>query len=106
MALNITVKGKSLECDVADELTIYTANEYRDIFIEHLPNVNKIIVDLGAVTEIDSAGLQLLIALKNLAPAHNVEFVHHNATALEAIELAGLAGQFDDAVVIASGARS
>lgn len=104
MALNVKLKGKSLDCEITEELTIYTVNEYRDIFIEHLPNVNKIIIDLGSVTEVDSAGLQLLVAIKNLTPAHKIEFVHHNATVLETIELSGLAGQFDDAVVIATGA--
>lgn len=106
MGLHIERHDQTLHCKVSEELTIYRVNEYRDLLVEHMLVANEIILDLDSVTEIDSAGLQLLIAIKNLMPTHRVEIIHHNASVLEAIELSGLAGRLDDVVVIAPGASS
>jgi len=49
------------------ELTIYTASEWRDRLINELAGNDDIRLDLAEVSEIDSAGLQLLLAVQRQA---------------------------------------
>ncbi len=83
-----------------DELSIYTANELKEKIIEMLPSTQALNIDLSKVTEMDSAGLQLLFSLKEQLPDHQIVFKNHSPAVLEVLETCGLAGYFDDAVVI------
>ncbi len=49
------------------ELTIYTACEWRDRLINEMAGNDDIQVELAEVSEIDSAGLQLLLAMQRQA---------------------------------------
>lgn len=53
------------------EMTIYQAAELKQAFAAALEQDGAITLDLSAVTEIDSAGLQILIALHKSAGARN-----------------------------------
>lgn len=61
-------------------------------------------VDLSGVTEIDSAGLQLMLMAKREAAilGKEVRFVRHSDPVLELIDLCALAGQFGDPLLIRS----
>lgn len=49
------------------ELTIYTASEWRDRLINEMAGNDDIQLELAEVSEIDSAGLQLLLAMQRQA---------------------------------------
>ena len=69
--------GKSAWVLLAGELTIYTVAETKIALAEAMEEANEIEVDLSGITEIDTAGLQLmLIAKRN--PGKAVRFVNHN----------------------------
>jgi anti-anti-sigma factor len=53
------------------ELTIYRAAELRTLLLQHLADGTRRI-DLSGVTEIDSAGFQLLVAARRSAEAAGV----------------------------------
>jgi len=48
---------------ISGELNIYTVGEWRYRLITESEGIDDIELDLGEVSEIDSAGLQLLVAL-------------------------------------------
>ena len=84
------------------ELTIYTAVESRKRLLEALAGEGAVEVDLSGVTEIDSAGLQLLIMAKkeaNLA-GRGIRFVNHSSPVVELIDLCDLGRFFGDPVVM------
>ncbi|MCB4360576.1 STAS domain-containing protein [Quatrionicoccus australiensis] len=49
------------------ELTIYTASEWRDKLVNEMTGNDDIQLELAEVSEIDSAGLQLLLAVQRQA---------------------------------------
>ena len=96
MSSNIQRKQKTLSIMVSDELSIYSVSALGEEIMRQLPEVEKITVDLSQVTEMDSAGLQLLIAIKNLQTEYAVEFVGHTSAVLEVLDVCGMAGEFND----------
>ena len=68
-----TVKGK---CSAKAEgmLTIYTALESMDKLFKPLEKSSEITFDMSGVTEFDTAGLQLLMALKKETQALEIAF--------------------------------
>ncbi len=84
------------------ELTIYTAAEQKEILQGFLQNSGDLEIDLSAVTELDTAGLQLLIVAKRelTKRGDTLRFVMHSAAVLNVLELANLAATFGDQVII------
>jgi anti-sigma B factor antagonist len=90
--------------DIKGELNIFTAAELRLQLLEALATGTEIEVDLAQVSEIDSAGLQLMLAAKREAAGRNValHFTGHSPAVCEALELCKLSGQLGDPVLIHS----
>ena len=63
-------KKSSTKFVVEGELTIYTAAETREKFAALLQSEQPIEIDLSQVSEIDTAGLQLLLLARREAVAH------------------------------------
>ena len=86
------------------ELTIYHGLEIRDGLMEHLAASAGIELDLGGVTEMDTAGVQLLLAAKREGTrlGKTVRFVSHSQAVLEVIDLYNMAAQFGDPVLISA----
>ncbi|MCP4284165.1 MAG: STAS domain-containing protein [Gammaproteobacteria bacterium] len=87
---------------VDDEMTIYTAAEQKEKLLGHLTDCHEIELNLSGVTEIDSAGLQLLMVMKNEACRLNkeVQFIQHSQPVVEIFELLKLAAHFSDPIVV------
>lgn len=87
---------------IEDEMTIYTAAEQKSTLLGHFTENDAIEIDLSAVSEIDSAGVQLLMLLKNEASKSDkqVRYTHHSQSVVAVLELLDLATQFGDPVVI------
>lgn len=85
-------------------LTIYDAAAGKQSLLTALGEVHELEIDLSAVTEIDTAGLQLLIMLKRAAilAAKDVRLVAHSPATLDVIDRYDLAGYFGDPVVMSS----
>lgn len=102
MSSSIQLKQKTLSVLVSDELSIYTASALGEQITKKLSGAEKITVNLRQVTEVDTAGLQLLIAIKNLHSEYDIEFVEHSPAVLEVLELCGMAGEFNDSVILSA----
>lgn len=89
---------------IKDEMTIYNVLEQKNNLYPHLKADHELQVDLSEVSEIDSAGVQLLIFLKNEADRqHNdLSFLHHSQSVVEVVEMFNLSSFFNDPVVLSA----
>lgn len=81
------------------ELTIYRAAEIKPMLLAALSDSPEgLDVELSGVTEIDSAGVQLLMATKRAAIAAGNTFAltGHSEAVIDALGLLNLAAFFDD----------
>ena len=88
-------------------MTIYEAAAHKRLLLEALGRVAELEVDLSRVSELDTAGLQLLLLAKREAARANkvVRLTAHSAATLDAIDLCRLGGYFGDPVFISSRER-
>ena len=86
------------------ELTIYNASEIKLRLLETLTRSATPEVDLSAVTELDTAGLQLLILAKQEAArlGKTLRYLNHSQAVLEVLDFCHLIGWFGDPVVLVS----
>ena len=82
----------SLSIHVAGDLTIYQAAEAREALLALVDGACAVELDLADVGEIDSAGLQLLLATARMLAAKegSISLKRPNAALVEAIDLLGL----------------
>ena len=85
---------------IEGELTIFRALELKQALLAD-PAPQEI--DLSGVTEIDTAGVQLLMLAKKtaLAAKRELRLVAHSPTVIEVFELLNVAAYFDDLLVMA-----
>lgn len=86
---------------IKGELSIYTAVKWKRRLDDLLSQGSNIELDLSAVQELDTAGLQLLIMTKKEATALNQQLLlsNHSQTVLEVFELCGVAAFFGDPIL-------
>ena len=86
------------------ELTIYRAADLKVTVLEALRKARVLEVDLSGVTELDTAGLQVLMLAKNTAAADKRELhlLNHSPAVVEIVEMLNLGAFFGDALLIHS----
>lgn len=89
---------------VDGEMTIYTAAATKEILLPLLAQCPELEIDLSQVSEMDSAGLQLLILAKRecLTRNGNLRLLGHSPAVVEVLELCNMTAFFGDPVVISS----
>jgi anti-anti-sigma factor len=97
-------RGAASTLRIEGEMSIYRAAEFKAVLLDALAQSNELEIDLSAVSEIDSAGVQLLVLAKKTAQAQGgqLKLVRHSHAVLEVFELFDLASYFGDPLVIAS----
>lgn len=88
---------------IRGEFTIFTAQDLKDRLMTAIDaGPTEITIDLADVTEIDTAGIQLMLLTKREAAAagKNARFVRHSDAVLDLIDLCDLVSQFGDPVLI------
>lgn len=93
---------------IEGELTIFRAMELKPALLQTPPLDD---IDLSGVTEIDTAGVQLLMLAKKtaLADKRNLKLVAHSPAVIDVFELLNVAAYFGDHLVMdsrSSGAAS
>lgn len=91
---------------LAGEFNIFTAAPTKERLIDaiHRAQGTEIEIDLSEVSEIDTAGLQLMVMAKRLAAEHGkaVLFAGHSSAVLQLLDLCGMSGFFGDPILIRS----
>ena len=90
--------------EIKGELSIFTAAVLRQQLLDALDGKTDDEVDLSAVSEIDSAGMQLMVAAKREAGVRNklLRFTGHSPAVFDILELCNLAGHLGDPLLIQS----
>jgi len=90
--------------EIKGELSIFTAAVLRQQLLDALDGKTDVEVDLSAVSEIDSAGMQLMVAAKREAGVRNklLRFTGHSPAVFDILELCNLAGHLGDPLLIQS----
>ena len=97
-------QGDICRLRISGELTIYGAADLKPRLLALLGGCRELEINLSAVSELDSAGFQLLYLLKREARASGRELrlVAHSPATLEVLELLKMEAYFGDPVVLAS----
>jgi anti-anti-sigma regulatory factor len=103
MAINVeTAPGGHRKALVQGNMTIYEAAADKPVLLGALAEATEIEIDLSAVAEMDTAGLQLLILVKreSLKAGKPLRLTGHSEASLDVLDRYNLAGYFGDPVVI------
>ena len=86
---------------IAGELTIYTAAMEKQSLQEALDAAEELEINLSQVNEMDSAGLQVLIVLKQEAARRKkkLHYSMHSKAVLEILEMSNMTTSFGDQIV-------
>ena len=97
---NTTMPDNTLR--IEGELTIYTAAAIKQRLDQLLGQSAELEIELSQVSEMDTAGLQLLILAKRecLARSGLLKLVGHSQPVREIMDLCNMANYFGDPVVI------
>ena len=89
---------------IEGDMSIYRAAELKAALLTSLDQAGELEVDLAAVTEFDTAGVQILMLAKQQAQAmqKTLRLIRHSPAVLEVFELLNLAAYFGDPLVISS----
>lgn len=102
----IQVKKSKGVCHIGidDEMTIYTAASLKNDLIHELTDNNELEISLEKVSEIDSAGVQIMLLLHRTAQKEDriLHFTHHSECVIEVLETLNLVAHFGDPIVIAA----
>jgi len=84
------------------ELTIYTAAEWKERLLGLFAGGDEIELDLCAVAEMDTAGLQLLIMAKQQAASagKRLRLANHSQAVVDLFDLCGIAQFFGDPMLL------
>jgi anti-anti-sigma factor len=87
---------------IQGELTIYTAAQEKQVLQHFLESDDELELVLSQVNEMDSAGLQILIALKTEASRRNknLRFVMHSKPVIDVMEMANITTMFGDQIIL------
>ena len=103
--LKVEKKKQKFQAHIEVEMTIYNASELKKKFMPLMDETHDLVVNLSKVTEIDSAGVQLLMLLKKerAIRGKTLTLIDHSNTVLDVFELIGLVTYFSDPVVLPKG---
>ena len=90
--------------DILGDLNIFNAAEQRQRLLAALEAGSEVEVNLSEVSEIDSAGIQLMVAAKQEATAQKKTlcFSGHSPAVLDTLDLCDLTAYFGDPVLLHS----
>ncbi len=87
---------------ITGELTIYTAASEKLNLLSCLEKNDDLEINLSQVSEIDCAGLQVLIALKQEATRSHkkLHYSMHSKAVLEVLEMTNMSASFGDQIIL------
>lgn len=92
-------RGMSL-LRISGDMTIYTAAQLKNELMSHMAHPCEHEIDLADVSEMDSAGLQLLILAKREAARQKtaLHMTGHSRAVVEVMDLCNMTGYFGDPI--------
>lgn len=95
---------KIVHLPIEGEMTIFVAQKLREAIMPVIAKNENIEIDLSRVTEVDGAGMQLMVSVKLEAIMHGktLHYTGHSKSVLDMIDLCDLGGFFGDQVIMNS----
>ncbi len=91
---------------IEGEMTIFVAQELREAIMPIITSKGdgEIEIDLSRVSEVDAAGLQLMVSVKleAILRGKTLRYVGHSKSVMDMIDLCDLGSFFGDQVIISS----
>jgi anti-anti-sigma factor len=108
MPIRARKKKGVMTLHIEGDMTIRTAAELKNELMEHISKPCELEIVLSEVSEIDTAGMQLLILAKREANLHNrpLRLTNHSRVVLGVIDTYNLAAYFGDPILISSGTKA
>jgi anti-anti-sigma factor len=108
MTIRVESKNGMALLHIEGEMSIYTAAELKSQLLPHLARAGELEIDLSQVSELDGAGLQLLLLAKREAVhgGATLRLTRHSPAVLEVFDLCNLAAFFGDPLVISNSASN
>lgn len=108
MPISSTNKNGQSLLHIEGDMTIYTAAEMKAELMTHIAQPCELEIDLSEVSEMDSAGLQILILVKREAERHgtSLRLTGHSRAVLDVLDMCNLASYFGDPVVLSNKANN
>lgn len=102
MTISIATSNGVCHARVSGEMTIYHAAEMKGELLPCFDTSMEVEIDLSEVSEIDTAGFQLLLLAKREAAngGRLLRLVAHSPATMEVLDLLGMASYFGDPVVM------
>lgn len=93
---------KIKEIKLPGDMTIYEAAENKEFFSDVLSGISSLNVNLSNVAEIDSSGIQLMVALKKEAADEekSISFISHSQAVVDLLDLFDLTSYFGDPIIM------
>lgn len=90
---------------ITQDLTIYQAGELKETLMRSVDSHPALELDLSQVSQIDTAGIQLLMLAKRECQKHGktLSIVAHSPAVHELMDFYNIAGFFGDPLVIPAG---
>ncbi|MDH5447291.1 MAG: STAS domain-containing protein [Gammaproteobacteria bacterium] len=97
-------RGGVCHITIDGDMTIYTAAEMKQELLSATDKCKRIEMDLSGISELDSAGFQLLLQLKRMGKSDDIEVLleSHSPAVLDVLNLYGMDQYFDDPLVLPS----
>ena len=94
--------NKHHETAICEDMTIYHAATQKQMLLEALANCEELDLDLSQVSEMDSAGFQILLLAKREALKTNktMRLTAHSQAVTKLLDLYNMASYFGDPMVI------
>jgi anti-sigma B factor antagonist len=104
MVMKVKKQAGGCKLILEGDLTIYQATEIYEKFKKQLAACKSIDIDLQSVTEIDTAGVQVMLAVKRKATLAGipVSMTMHSEPVVEVFELMNIAHEFGDPIVLSN----
>jgi anti-sigma B factor antagonist len=100
----VDTEDNKMHIEIKGELSIYTVAALRQQLLDALDGAQEVEVDLSDVGEMDSAGMQLMVAAKREAALRDkaLRFSGHSPAVFDVLELCKLSGHLGDPLLIRS----
>lgn len=102
MSVEITHRGTTVQVNIRGELTIYSVAEVKEHLALAMQQGEDVVVNLAEVTDVDTAGLQLLL-LARCRPGWRVSYVQHSPEVLRLLLLSDMGRLLGDPLAMAAG---
>lgn len=104
MPITSLVKEDVTEVTIEDEMTIYTSLDQKTVLFQYLKPDIHLQINLSKVSDIDGAGIQILLFLKqeSITLKCKLSFIEHSQAIVEVFELLNLGSHFGDPIVISA----